>query len=725
MKAINENNKKIFYFLFTLLFFTSIFILTDASNEEAAATAISTNEYASNTPQISYSIDGDKIVGSTISISVNVTNGANIYGGSLDLLFDSSILEIQSVKMGTLFNKDLKAPLISDTKVPGKTSIVVTLTGANKKLSTSDGSLAIITAKVKKPGTLNLKTTDNSNNLNLNGFTSCIKLSAKLGSKINYSFQDASSTFFNGKNYEESDQLIQYKGNWSVSTNTSYSGGTSIAAGNTGDSVTFTFNGTGFRWFGYASNSKGIANVYIDGKKTEVDTFFPYPKYSHLFYEVSNLTNSKHTIKIEVNGKKNNSACGYYLNVDKIQILNGSLVLPSNVSAYEENNPLIKYTGNWLSYSNNLYSGGTSKSSCSTGDYATFTFKGTGFRWYGYANNSKGIANIYVDGEKVEKDTFSSYVSYQRLFFQVDSLSNSTHTVKIQVSGKQNSSATGCYINIDKIYIIDGSLITTNPTTSYEENNSLLKYIGNWSSSTNNKYSGGTSKASGTSSDFVAFTFIGTGFKWYGYANNSKGIANIYVDDKKFELDTFLPYPQYNHLFYEVNSLPYAKHTVKVEVTGKKNSSAFGPYINIDKIDIINGILTTPSFTVPYEENNNLIKYNGTWSTSTNDKYSGGTSKASGSTGDYVTFSFKGTGFKWYGYANNSKGIANIYIDGTKFELDTFVAYPKYNNLFYEINSLSDSIHDVKIEVSGKKNSSSYGCYINIDRIHIINGALI
>lgn len=725
MKAINENNKKIFYFLFTLLFFTSIFILTDASNEEAAATAISTNEYASNTPQISYSIDGDKIVGSTISISVNVTNGANIYGGSLDLLFDSSILEIQSVKMGTLFNKDLKAPLISDTKVPGKTSIVVTLTGANKKLSTSGGSLAVITAKVKKTGTLNLKTTDNSNNLNLNGFTSCIKLSAKLGSKINYSFQDASSTFFNGKNYEESDQLIQYNGNWSVSTNTSYSGGTSIAAGNTGDSMTFTFNGTGFRWFGYASNSKGIANVYIDGKKTEVDTFFPYPKYSHLFYEVSNLTNSKHTVKIEVSGKKNDSAYGYYLNIDKIQILNGSLVLPSNISVYEENNSLIQYKGNWLSYSNNLYSGGTSKSSSTAGNYATFTFKGTGFKWFGYSNNSKGIANVYIDGKKIEKDTYTLTPDYNHLFFEVNSLANCNHTVKIEVSPNKNSSSYGYYINIDKIFIIDGSLTKLDPSKAYEENDSLIQYVGNWSTDTKSMYSGSTSKSSGTAGNYVTFAFNGTGFKWYGYASNTKGIANIYIDDKKIELDTFSPSPAYQHLFYEINSLSNSKHIVKIEVSGKKNASSYGPYLNIDKIDILNGSLIPVNTTVSYEENNSLIQYTGNWSPSSNGNYSGGTSKASGTANDSFTFTFNGTGFKWYGYANNSKGIANIYVDGKKIEVDTYFAYPQYNHLFYEINNLTNTNHTVKIEVAGKKNASSYGYYINIDKIDIINGKLI
>ena len=141
MKNINKNCKKYFYILFTLLFFTSVFTLTGISKEEAAATETSTATYSSATPQISYSVTGNKTVGSTITIAVNVTNGANIYGGSLDLLFDSNMLEITSAQMGSLFQKDLKAPLINDTKTPGRTSVVITLSGANKKLSVTNGSL--------------------------------------------------------------------------------------------------------------------------------------------------------------------------------------------------------------------------------------------------------------------------------------------------------------------------------------------------------------------------------------------------------------------------------------------------------------------------------------------------------------------------------------------------------------------------------------------------------
>ena len=196
MKNINENCKKYFYILFTLLFLTSIFTLTANAKEEVAATETSTATYSSATPQISYSVTGNKTVGSTITIAVNVTNGANIYGGSLDLLFDSDMLEITSAKMGSLFEKDLKAPLINDTKTPGKTSIVVTLSGANKKLSVTNGSLVIINAKIKKAGTLNLKTTNNSNNLNLNSYTSCIKLSAIGGRKLIYNYTDL-NTFQN------------------------------------------------------------------------------------------------------------------------------------------------------------------------------------------------------------------------------------------------------------------------------------------------------------------------------------------------------------------------------------------------------------------------------------------------------------------------------------------------------------------------------------------------
>ena len=129
------------------------------------------------------------------------------------------------------------------------------------------------------------------------------------------------------------------------------------------------------------------------------------------------------------------------------------------MNSYEENNSLINYSGNWINETTTSNSGGNAKYSNSTGASFTFSFEGTGFRWYGLANNYKGIANVYIDGVKQTIDTYSSSTTYKKLFLEKSGLTNDKHTVKIEVSGNKNSSSIGFYIHLDKLDIINGMLI--------------------------------------------------------------------------------------------------------------------------------------------------------------------------------------------------------------------------------------------------------------------------
>ena len=42
----------------------------------------------------------------------------------------------------------------------------------------------------------------------------------------------------------------------------------------------------------------------------------------------------------------------------------------------------------------------------------------------------------------------------------------------------------------------------------------------------------------------------------------------------------------YKNNIFELTGLPKGKHTIKIEVTGKKNSKAVESYINIDAFEI-------------------------------------------------------------------------------------------------------------------------------------------
>ena len=157
------------------------------------------NTFAATTPTISYSINGDATVGNTIDIVVNVSNISDLYGGSIDFLYDSSLLEVQSITKGNVLGSDnILTPLGSNGKISdGQASFAITLKGNTPGVSVSNGTLAVIKAKVLKAGTVKLNTTTSNSALSLTGNTIRVKLSNAMANSINYSPINTSITLNN------------------------------------------------------------------------------------------------------------------------------------------------------------------------------------------------------------------------------------------------------------------------------------------------------------------------------------------------------------------------------------------------------------------------------------------------------------------------------------------------------------------------------------------------
>ena len=83
--------KSKFSILLSFLFFFQL-ILFNTNNIAFANTLTST-------PSISYTVNGETNVGNTIEIVINVLNVTDLYGGSVDFLYDPSILEVQRMKV--------------------------------------------------------------------------------------------------------------------------------------------------------------------------------------------------------------------------------------------------------------------------------------------------------------------------------------------------------------------------------------------------------------------------------------------------------------------------------------------------------------------------------------------------------------------------------------------------------------------------------------------------
>ena len=446
------------------LFLSSLFILQFVM--------INTNNVnATVNTSISYTVSGDTKVGSTIEIAVHASNVKDLYGGSIDFLYDPSILQVESITKGDIFgSKTVLTPLGENGQVGnGQASFAVTLKGNTSGIIETNGTIAIIKAKVLKAGTVNLNTISDNSNLNLNGNTVRVKLSNANANSISYTATSesisltedvvSSTVALNAGTYQENNSALVYSGAWNSRSSDNYDGG-SLKLGTAKDSfVEFKFNGTSFEWYGTKAFNRGIAKVYVDNVEVDsVDAYSSSTSFTQRLYKSDNLDSGEHTVKIVVSGNKNKNSSDIQIDIDKIIITNEANESPVDnilsVGAYQEYNSAFVYSGTWNSRSSDNYDGGSLKLGTAKDSFVEFKFNGTSFEWYGTKAFNRGIAKVYVDNVEVDSvDAYSSSTSFTQRLYKSDNLDSGEHTVKIVVSGNKNKNSSDIQIDIDKIII--------------------------------------------------------------------------------------------------------------------------------------------------------------------------------------------------------------------------------------------------------------------------------
>ena len=80
----------------------------------------------------------------------------------------------------------------------------------------------------------------------------------------------------------------------------------------------------------------------------------------------------------------------------------------------------------------------------------SFTFNGTGVKWYDSAGSDKGIAQIYIDGELYgETDGYNSILLYQHEMLRITGLKDGEHTVKIVCTDEKSEASSDCKVGAD------------------------------------------------------------------------------------------------------------------------------------------------------------------------------------------------------------------------------------------------------------------------------------
>src|SRR5687768_14030121 len=233
---------------------------------------------------------------------------------------------------------------------------------------------------------------------------------------------------------EENDPTVVYSGNWYSNGSSAHSGSRAALTNTNGARLTITFTGTGITWLGMKDGWAGLANVFLDGTMTVVDTYGD-GGYQQPIFMARGLAAGPHTLSIEVTHERDSQTQGSWVWIDAFIIENGS-PLPGGVSAtgrIEETHPALLFSGRWFSNTSAAHSGGRAALAMDAVSSVTIAFDGTGISWMGYRDEWSGIARIFVDGTlKTTIDTYLAPSRARATLYAIGDLSSGAHTLTIE-----------------------------------------------------------------------------------------------------------------------------------------------------------------------------------------------------------------------------------------------------------------------------------------------------
>jgi hypothetical protein len=388
--------------------------------------------------------------------------------------------------------------------------------------------------------------------------------------------------------YEESHAAVSLDAGWTQSAAGpfAWSGGAAVQATAPGAQAAFRFTGTSVTWIGTRNASSGIALVRVDGVLvSEVDVFARPEVIRTPIITLHGLSPGSHTLAIEVTGRQNPNALSNVIQVDAFD------VQAPVVSHIQETDPDVVFSADWVPEESNFsWSGGGvvtapdppvggANQTDTPGATVTLTFHGTSVGWNGYRGPDAGIAKVYLDKVFVKDvDTYSPTHRVQDRVFTANGLTDTSHTLTIEATGRRNGVSTGARIVVDAFDVMA-------PGTRFQENHPALAYSGDWvHGNVNRTWSeGSASRTAGTAGARVTFTFTGTSVSWIGCRKLSTGIANVYLDNVLVEqINTYEPFPieGYQHTVFRKDGLTPGTHTLTIE------AASTGGFLVVDAFDV-------------------------------------------------------------------------------------------------------------------------------------------
>jgi hypothetical protein len=378
---------------------------------------------------------------------------------------------------------------------------------------------------------------------------------------------------------------------------------------------------------------------------------------------------------------------------------------------------------NWTFHTNKPdYDNSTVAVASAVNSWVECGFTGTNITLVGVRAPDCGIVNFSIDGgPPTPVDLYWPAKLYRQEVFQKTGLSNGPHTLRATIAGKNAASLSSGFL-VDYFQVLPGN--PPAPAAVAAADSASGAYSGAWTSTAAdaNSYLK-TLHTSSTVGDSFDFTFTGTGVRLYGPRSNARGDLSLTVNGVTKLASSYTPgnWPETASRLFEVNGLPQGTYTLH-GVVAPKNPNSTGNAVSIDLIEALAGGVTAPvivdnppSAAVVYT----TAAGNTAWTHSSDAGFYNNTKSVTDKIGNYVTFTFTGTGVGLYAKKDSGLGKLNVQIDGgTAVSVDCYSSTQLLQQKVFEASGLAPGTHTLRATVA-LKNPVSASNFIGLDYFQV------
>ncbi len=461
--------------------------------------------------------------------------------------------------------------------------------------------------------------------------------------------------------YDDRDPAVTLSEGWTLASDPNLYGKTETYSSTAGATAEIAFTGVGISVYSATVYNRGIAEFYIDGSLVDTVDLYTPSGANYAVFEKVGLENKAHTLTIKVTDQKNEASNGNYVEFDKFDVY-----LP-----YQSFSEVVK------NY--------TIKTPTAT-DKALTSVIPLGYTATVKASDTPSI--VALDG------TITSPVidTYVRL---VMTLSDGVNSQDIPYT----------------LYIPKKDLGTASYTVD-DADTAKITYSGRWTHDPNNACFGGTFSYSNETDATASFTFTGTAVSLLAKYDLNAGVVEILLDgESQGTVDLYREYSIELQTIFEKDGLSMEEHTVVLKATGEKNALSSGSYIYLDAITYEGEFDNTPTTTVSFTGNSEVVFDGGRWDTG--NLGLGHPTRYSDTIGATATFTFYGNEISLYCAKQFNLGIVAVTLDGTEMgEYDLSSDVNTGSEKIFTYSDLENKIHTIVLTVTGKRGANNQGAFI-------------